>query len=80
MIFSSSTRVDASFSAPKDVAADDGVVAVGDVQGMTAFKDGKTIKKASAPDGYSAVAIHGDLIAYGGSVSDAISFPMSSPN
>jgi hypothetical protein len=36
---------------------------------MTVFKDGKPIKSASATDGYSAVAVHGDLIAYGGSVS-----------
>lgn len=64
-------RIDASLSAPKDVAADGGVVVVGDAQGMTAFRDGKTAKKASAPDGYSAVAVHGDLVAYAGSVSDA---------
>ncbi|KAI5454488.1 WD40 repeat-like protein [Naganishia albida] len=65
--FAPSTRIDASLSAPKDVAADGGVVVVGDAQGMTAFRDGKTAKKASAPDGYSAVAVHGDLVAYAGS-------------
>lgn len=75
MISSPSTRIDASLSAPKDVSADGGVVAVGDAQGMTAFKDGKTVKKASAPDGYSAVAVQGDLIAYGGSVSSASCCP-----
>jgi hypothetical protein len=42
---------------------------------MAAFKDGKTIKKASTPDGYTAVAVHGDLLAYGGSVSVAILLP-----
>lgn len=61
--------MDASLIGPKDVAADGGVVAVADTRGMTVLKDGKTVKAATASDGYSAVAVHGDLVAYGGSVS-----------
>ncbi|KAJ9109724.1 hypothetical protein QFC19_001954 [Naganishia cerealis] len=64
--FSSNVRLDASLSAPKDVAAAAGVVVLADSQGMAAFKDGKKIKSASAKDGYSAVAVKGDLVAYGG--------------
>lgn len=62
-------RLDASPSAPKDVAAASGVVALADSQGITVLKDGKTIKSAVAKDGYSAVALKGDLVAYGGAVS-----------
>ncbi|KAJ9128170.1 hypothetical protein QFC24_000462 [Naganishia onofrii] len=64
--FSSNVRLDASLSAPKDVAAASGVVALADSQGVTVLKDGKTVKSLSAKDGYSAVAVKGDLVAYGG--------------
>jgi hypothetical protein len=57
-------------SAPKDVAAASGVVALADSQGVTVLKDGKTVKSLSAKDGYSAVAVKGDLVAYGGAVSN----------
>jgi WD40 repeat protein len=67
--FSPNIRIDTSLAAPKDVAADGGVVAVADTRGMTVLKDGKTVKAATASDGFSAVAVHGDLVAYGGSVS-----------
>ncbi|KAJ9109115.1 hypothetical protein QFC21_000443 [Naganishia friedmannii] len=65
--FSSNVRFEASLSAPKDVAAASGVVALADSQGVTVLKDGKTIKSTSAKDGFSAVAVKADLVAYGGS-------------
>ncbi|KAJ9125471.1 hypothetical protein QFC22_000432 [Naganishia vaughanmartiniae] len=64
---SSNVRLDASLLAPKDVAAASGVIALADSQGLTVLKGGKTIKSASTKDGYSAVAVKGDLVAYGGS-------------
>lgn len=79
-LFSPSTRIDASLAAPKDVAADGGVVAVADTRGITVLKDGKTVKAATASDGFSAVAVHGDLVAYGGSVSRGARHTMYTSN
>lgn len=67
--YSTQTSADSSIDTSKAVSASGGIVAVADVQGVTVFESGKKIKSVSSKDGYSAVAVNGNNLAYGGLVS-----------
>lgn len=57
---------------PKAIAASASRVAVADVSGVTLFENGKKLNTVKVKEGCSAVALHQDVLAYGGPVSSIL--------